>query len=212
MQPQRISPTELRVFAPIKIVREATWRALRRNGVVLPLIDIEKNMVAGEVGDGVFSSALFARALLIEREGEVTVSFFVAPVIGGTIDLSLKRRAEKMAGALERALEHSENLDFATRSAPIASAVGAGNEFAGLGEPIYGQIRSPKRGTTLLAYGIAGLILCPIIAPFAFAYSWSALKDYARDGDPGDSRLVKVGMGLAGFSLLVWGAVVVLSL
>ncbi len=212
MQPLRISPTELRVFAPLKTVREATWHALRRSGVALPLIDVEKNCVAGEVGDGVFSSALFARAQLVEHGGEVSVSFLVAPVIGGTIDWSLRRRAAKMADALERALENQDKAEPALRSAPIASAVGAGDEFTPLGEPIYGQVRSPKRGTTLVVYSIAGLLLCPIIAPFALAYCVSALKDYAREGDPGDSGTVKVAMGLAVFSLFAWGAVVLLSL
>lgn len=70
--------------------------------------------------------------------------------------------------------------------------------------PSYGAILPAKQGTTLIVYGVLGMLCCQILAPFTVYYSTKALKTYG-DLDPGDKTLVKAAriLGIIGCIFLV---------
>ncbi len=214
MQFQRISPTELLVDAPIEAMREATWHALREERVREPMIDAQKNAVFGSTGDGVITGARRVTAQLMPTPQGTSVVFQSKAVLGGTIDFGAGVKAsKKLADALERVLSSgfassgSMGVPETTNmvaAPPIASAT-ENAAFVPSGGPIYGEMRAPKQGTTLLIYGFLGMICCQILAPFTIAYSIGALRSYKAKGDPGDKGLViaSLVLGILGCLLIV---------
>ena len=202
------------VSGPIDAVREATWYALLNAGVMTPLIDVPKNLVSGTQGDGVLSAVRMATARFEPRPEGTLVSFEEKPVLGGTIDFGTgKKRAANMANSLERIIlggfapvPETEVASSAPIAAPIADPTGSVQSASPyrVARPVYGEVRAPKRGVTLLIYGILGLLLCQIIAPITLIYGIGTLRDYKRQGDPGDKALVIGGMAIAGLVCLLW--------
>lgn len=70
--------------------------------------------------------------------------------------------------------------------------------------PSYGAIMPAKQGTTLMIYGVLGILCCQILAPFTIYYSTKALKSYG-DVDPGDKNLVVIAriLGVIGCLFLI---------
>ncbi|RYZ80926.1 MAG: hypothetical protein EOP06_24430, partial [Proteobacteria bacterium] len=92
MQFQRTSPTEVLVLAPVEEVREAAWHALWNERVPSPVIDIEKHLVSGTQGDGLFTPVRIVTAKFAPSLEGTLISFESRPVVGGK-DIGAKGRA-----------------------------------------------------------------------------------------------------------------------
>ncbi len=211
MQFQRIAPTQMLVSGPPDAVREATWYALLNVGVMMPTIDVPKNLVSGTQGDGVLTSVRVVTARFEMRPEGTLVSFEEKPLLGSSLDFgTAKKRAANMANSLERIIAGGfapPEVGVAS-SAPIAAPIADPNGGVQsalpmrIARPIYGEVRAPKRGATLLIYGILSALLCQILAPLTLIYGFGTLRDYKRQGDPGDKALVLGGMAIAGLVCL----------
>ncbi len=208
MQFQRISPSEVLVMAPVEQVREATWYALRESRVAFPIIDVEQSVVSGSTGDGVLTVARSVTAQLIPQAQGTSVVFQSKAVLGGTIDWGAgKKAARKLADTMERILSSGFTPTGPTEyqapvvgnaPPPIALATGSGGNapFVASDRPIYGRMLAPKRGATLLSYGVLGVLCCQFLSIFTVIYGFGALRDYKEKGDPGDRGLVIAGLCL----------------
>lgn len=207
MQFQRISPTELLVLAPVEEVREAAWHTLWNERIQSPLIDVQKNLVSGAQGDGILTPARVVSANFEERSEGILVAFDSSPVIGSK-DVGAKGREKKLANTLEQVLAAHDSFPSSIQSgiapAPIADPSSTGDAPLNLSnQPLYGATLSPKKGVTILCYGILSLILCQILGPITLMYGFGALKEYEREGDPGDKGLIHKGMAVSGVACLL---------
>jgi len=213
MQFQRISSTEFLVFGPMPTVREAAWHALRSMGILNAVIDANRNIVAGSTGDGFIIAVRIVSATLQETEQGVRVALASKPVLGGSIDFGVGRKAaskvgDALAWALGADLAPVAPPENAGYPAPIAAPIADPSGNAPIAAPMpsaYGHILAPKRGMTLLSYGLLSMVCCRILAPFTVGYSLGALKDYRVNGDPGDRGLVigALVIGIIGCLLFV---------
>ena len=207
MQFQRISAAEVLILAPLETAREAAWYALKNERIPSPLIDVEQNLVSGSRGDGVLTPILIATVTFQSQLEGTLVSFESKPAVGGK-DIGARGRAKKLASMFERVLNSGH---FATPGsvqaqapAPLAEPSGAGSDSIALvGQPVYGLVLAPKRGTTLLTNSLVSLLCCQILLPFTLIYGLRTLKDYERQGDPGDRRMVIASIAVCGAGLLI---------
>jgi len=212
MQFQRISSTEFLVFGPMPAVREAAWHALRSTGVLNAVIDPDRNIVAGSTGDGFIIAVRTVSATLVETGQGIQVSLASKPVLGGTIDFGSGRKAagkvgDALAWALNANLAPLAPPEISGYAAPIAPPIADPTGNVSMAAPTpsaYGHILAPKRGMTLLSYGLLSMLCCQILAPFTIGYSLSALKDYRVNGDPGDRGLVIGGLVLGVIGCLLF--------
>jgi hypothetical protein len=219
MQFQRASPNQVLVLAPIEEMREAAWHALSNARIMSPIIDMEKNLVSGSQGDGILTAARVATARFQARADGTLVSFESKPVLGGR-DIGARGREKKLANSFERILSagyspssNHEQPQVPFGSAPIADPFSTGKVGPIMtGHPVYGSVLAAKRGMTLLGYGIFSLICCQILVPITFIYGIIALRDYKRQGDPGDKWFVIAGMAISGLALLAFMSLFILNL
>ena len=216
MATSRPTPAQLLCDLPLEAAREATWQGFIEAGVKGPLIDAAQNTVTGTTGDGVLSAARLVRASFQTLAGGTLISLESKPVMGGVMESAgtKTKKAAQVAGAIEAVIGRGWTRIPASQSpfaaeAPVANApiAAPGAPIAPLapsGDPVYGGALPPKQGTTLLVYGILGLVCCQIAAPFTVYYATKALQSYG-DLDPGDKSLVKVAriLGIIGTLLLV---------
>ena len=211
---ERLSPKQVLVFGPPEIVREAAWHALWNEGVPAPLIDVDKNLVAGTIGDAIRNTGAVLKAHIEAKPDGTLVSFASAPILGAT-GWDGDGRARKLVSWLEQILQDGfpEVKASARNTAPIAEPFGGGDPHKGrvaltTQPPQYGPVLAPKCGKAILYYGIASLFFCPLVAFFTLSYGATALLRYHREGDPGDKKQVLIGLSFALLSplsaLLIW--------
>ena len=215
MATSRPTPQQVSTDLPLEAAREAVWQGFIEAGVQMPVIDSEKNLVAGTTGDGFFAATRAVTATF-DRDAQGTlVSVASKPIIGGSIDFGVsKRRAKKIANAVEAVMARGwtrQPSPVAIEGVPVNVAARApiadptAPKIAALASgPVYGIAMPAKQGNTLLVYAILGLTCVPIAAPFAWYYASKALKTYG-DLDPGDKSLVNISriIGIVGCVLLV---------
>lgn len=47
---QRLSPNQILTSIPLETAREATWQAFAKKSLANPIIDVQRNVVAGSTG------------------------------------------------------------------------------------------------------------------------------------------------------------------
>ena len=215
MATSRPTPQQVLTDLPLDAAREAVWQGFIEAGVKTPVIDREKNIVAGTTGDGFFAATRTVIATFENQIEGTLITVSSKPILGGSIDFGIsKRRAKKLADLAEAviargwtrqaaAVELSKEPNFVAPAAPIADPTAP--KIAALASgPVYGVAMPAKQGTTLITYAILGLTCVPIAAPFAWYYANKALKIYG-DIDPGDKSTVNISriIGIIGCVLLV---------
>ena len=270
MAHSRPTPQQILTDLPLEAAREATWQGFVEAQVQSPLIDADKNIVVGTVGDGVLRAARTVAAQF-ERQGDGTlISFSSLPVMAGVMETGKAKlkNAEKIADKVESVLARgwtrtpqfsapfapptpatapdatvydasawndtarvelekfgvppnlSQDLPPAppvsplpqpvtpqsvAPRAPMAAPIAApGAPQIGERMPSYGAVMPTKQGTTLIIYGVLGMLCCQILAPFTVYYATKALKTYG-ELDPGDKNLVVIAriLGVIGTIFLV---------
>lgn len=221
MATSRPTPQQILTDLALDAAREATWQGFREAGVKEPLIDREKNVVAGTTGDGVLQAARLALATFEEQSMGTLITFESKPIMGGVVEVGgvKRKQGKKLGDAVEKVIERGwtrmpDSLSpfGAERAAPVAPIAAPGAPIGPVvGEPVYGGMLPAKQGTTLIIYGVLGLFCCQILAPFTWYYSNQALKKYG-DIDPGDKSTVKVAriLGILGCLFLI-GRIVVMA-
>lgn len=222
MPTSRPTPQQILTDLPLEAAREATWQGFKEAGVKEPIIDRDQNLVVGTSGDGVLQAARVAQANFESQVGGTLIRFASRPIMGGVIESqgAKTKKAAKLADAVEKVMARGwtrmpdSTSPFAGEAppAPIGNApiAAPGAPVAPSGDPIYGGAMPAKQGTTLLIYGLLGMICCQILAPFTWYYSNKALQSYG-DLDPGDKSTVKIAriLGIIGCLFLV-GRIVLL--
>ena len=102
MSTSRPTPQQITTDLPLEAAREATWQGFVEAGVIAPVIDREKNIVAGTTGDGFFAAKRTVTATFASQSEGTLVSVASKAILGGSIDFGVsKRRAKKIARAIE---------------------------------------------------------------------------------------------------------------
>lgn len=213
----RPTPPQISTDLSLDAAREATWKGFVEAGVNAPIIDREKNIVAGTTGDGFLTATRTVNATFASQNNGTVITVASKAALGGAIDFGIgKRRAKKVADSIEGvivrgwtsppavAASDAPQIAPVAPGAPIADPTTTPKMSALAGGPVYGVAMPAKQGNTLMVYAILGLTCVPIAAPFALFYAGKALKNYG-ELDPGDKSLVKVCriLGIIGCVLLV---------
>lgn len=212
MSTSRPTPQQVLTDLALEAAREATWQGFREAGVKEPLIDRDKNVVAGTTGDGVLQASRLALATFEVQGLGTLITFESKPIMGGVVEAGgvKRKQAKKLADAVEKVIERGwtrvpEAPLGSEMVAPVAPIASPGAPLGPVaGEPVYGGMLPAKQGTTLIIYGVLGLFCCQILAPFTWYCSNQALKKYG-DIDPGDKSIVKIAriLGIVGCLFLV---------
>ena len=207
MNISRPAPNQILIDAPLETTREAVWYGLRDADVNGVLIDNDRKVVVGSTGANLGTYGQNITATLEERADGILITLKSEAQVQGSIDFGKsKRHAKSLADAVETSLRGGERpREAVVETGPLAPiAAPTGELQSGPSGPIYGVAMPPKRGTSILIYGLLGISCCQIAGPFAWVYGAKALKEYG-DKDPGDKTLVRIGwiLGIIGTILLL---------
>jgi hypothetical protein len=159
------------------------------------VIDPDRNIVSGSTGDRFIIAVRIVSATLVETEQGIRVSLASKTAMGRSIDFEpgAKRRAKSAMvwhGRLvpiSPILRRLKTPDTPRLVAPLPTPPRLSLAEIAPQPPApsaYGHVLAPKRGMTLLVYGLLGMACCQILSPFTVQFYSLALKDYRVNGDP----------------------------